>query len=708
MSANTEYVRGKIEERAGAMSQRAPARFTPRGNDVWAERSGRTFMSGGANDDFSSPVTGNGMGNISRLVGGGRRKARGGKDTGFKSVDTSYVPAAEQAKLDKYYADTYQRDMNNADYRASQSGSMGTTQNELAKRQATAGAAQGVDFLIDLAGMIPEIGPALQSAGHALAFIPGQEGYDKSFMDRLKDLPKDLAINYALQLSGNAAMGLAGKAFGKAASAAARAGLTEAEAAAAAAARAETSAAARAAAKAAAAGESKAAQAAAAKAARAEASAAANAARAEAANAGRAEASAAARNAASSGVRGEELAATRAAAAARAEGNAARTAMTPARALPPAMRTPAAAAAREGLSAPGAFRRVAQGISNTARSAGRAVSRAAKAAVTKARSAVTRAAAAYERAMANRALSAAERAQYRQELAAARREYAAASHASNVAEQNPLSEASMRSIGLPESFDPISVEESARRARIAEELSSGQGTLGELPFFGDDPTGLGRGRYRGGMFGRTRIAPAPAQDIVDDDWALPQEVRMEFNDSEPRRASARVAPSNAPPKRRKRRFDFLCPRGTTSASVAPAPDASGKGRYRGGMSPDYETLNLLQKGQMAYEGGAKPRLTKLEKEALEMAEEAKQMGHSLEEHLAMSRVPAAKRRTLARRVANAVAKGAPGEAVSSKRAKHSKPGASKRGQAVAAIMREQGLSLPAASRYLKEHPELLE
>jgi len=78
MSANTEYLRGQIEERSGAMSQRPGARFTERGNDVWARRSGRTFLDtglrGGA--DFSSPVAGSGMGNLSRLVGG--RKKRGG------------------------------------------------------------------------------------------------------------------------------------------------------------------------------------------------------------------------------------------------------------------------------------------------------------------------------------------------------------------------------------------------------------------------------------------------------------------------------------------------------------------------------------------------------------------------------------------------------------------------------------------------------
>jgi hypothetical protein len=76
----TEYIRGKIQERDGALSRRPNARFDARGNDVWAERSGREFMPetnnmSGGSKDYSSPVT-SGMGNISRLVGGrGRRRS---------------------------------------------------------------------------------------------------------------------------------------------------------------------------------------------------------------------------------------------------------------------------------------------------------------------------------------------------------------------------------------------------------------------------------------------------------------------------------------------------------------------------------------------------------------------------------------------------------------------------------------------------------
>ena len=76
----TEYIRGKIQERAGALTARAPAYFDSRGNDVWAARSGRVFQSdsipdmAGGEGGYSSPVTGNGMGDINRLVGGRSRK----------------------------------------------------------------------------------------------------------------------------------------------------------------------------------------------------------------------------------------------------------------------------------------------------------------------------------------------------------------------------------------------------------------------------------------------------------------------------------------------------------------------------------------------------------------------------------------------------------------------------------------------------------
>jgi len=79
----TEYIRGKIQERAGALTERPAARFELRGNDVWAARSGRVYQPDsmpdsdsmvGGEGGYSSPVTGNGMGDINRLVGGRKRR----------------------------------------------------------------------------------------------------------------------------------------------------------------------------------------------------------------------------------------------------------------------------------------------------------------------------------------------------------------------------------------------------------------------------------------------------------------------------------------------------------------------------------------------------------------------------------------------------------------------------------------------------------
>ena len=73
----TEYIRGKLEERSGAASARPNATFSRRGNDVWAARSGRQYLDGGEEKSFAAPVL-SGMGNLSRLVGGRRRRPRGG------------------------------------------------------------------------------------------------------------------------------------------------------------------------------------------------------------------------------------------------------------------------------------------------------------------------------------------------------------------------------------------------------------------------------------------------------------------------------------------------------------------------------------------------------------------------------------------------------------------------------------------------------
>lgn len=107
MSGETEFLRGKIEEADGAMVRRPRARFNRRGNDVWADRSGRVYAPGMDDEprgaglmDYSSPVTGNGMGNLSRLVGG---KRRGGASHKAKTsqVSTTHHDETEAEKAAK-------------------------------------------------------------------------------------------------------------------------------------------------------------------------------------------------------------------------------------------------------------------------------------------------------------------------------------------------------------------------------------------------------------------------------------------------------------------------------------------------------------------------------------------------------------------------------------------------------------------------------
>lgn len=88
-SQDTEYVRGKIEERNDAPT----GKFDARGNDVWAWRSGRTYAGevdgeGGARRDYSSPVTGNGRprGGLSALT---RRRSPSPSDD---EDETEYMP----------------------------------------------------------------------------------------------------------------------------------------------------------------------------------------------------------------------------------------------------------------------------------------------------------------------------------------------------------------------------------------------------------------------------------------------------------------------------------------------------------------------------------------------------------------------------------------------------------------------------------------
>lgn len=74
-TADSEYLRAKIAERTGVIHPHTNASFSKRGNDVWAERSGRSYYStgpelaGGAMD-YASPVAGNGSGRLSNLTGG--------------------------------------------------------------------------------------------------------------------------------------------------------------------------------------------------------------------------------------------------------------------------------------------------------------------------------------------------------------------------------------------------------------------------------------------------------------------------------------------------------------------------------------------------------------------------------------------------------------------------------------------------------------
>lgn len=77
-TGHSEYLRGKLEVR-----NHSSGTFTKRGNDVWAERSGRTYhgtgedLAGGAMD-YASPVSGSGMGKLSSLTGGVAKKVPAG------------------------------------------------------------------------------------------------------------------------------------------------------------------------------------------------------------------------------------------------------------------------------------------------------------------------------------------------------------------------------------------------------------------------------------------------------------------------------------------------------------------------------------------------------------------------------------------------------------------------------------------------------
>ena len=94
-SADTEYVRGKLEERTSdKLHQHSQGRFDESGYVRWADRSGREYIDEQSPDigpqaDYSSPVVGNGFSNssagranvggsapLSRLVGRGTKKGQ--------------------------------------------------------------------------------------------------------------------------------------------------------------------------------------------------------------------------------------------------------------------------------------------------------------------------------------------------------------------------------------------------------------------------------------------------------------------------------------------------------------------------------------------------------------------------------------------------------------------------------------------------------
>ena len=148
----------------------------------------------------------------------------------------------------------------------------------------------------------------------------------------------------------------------------------------------------------------------------------------------------------------------------------------------------------------------------------------------------------------------------------------------------------------------------------------------------------------------------------------------------------------------------------TPPALRGAMDPTGVGRvYNVMYSPDMETQRLMTEGQQAYTGGAKPKkLTAAEKQALDVYEEAKAMGMSLEQHLKHNKIPAAKRRTMAKRVANAVAKGHKAvAAVPTPRKNTSRATGATRGHVISDLMKSEGMTLGEASRYIKNHPEVL-
>jgi len=176
----TEYIRGKVQERNGALTRRPSARFDARGNDVWAARSGREYlpdsagMSGGA-ADYSSPVTGNGMGNLARLVGGRRRRGGAGLPPNKKKQEilarqrrelAAMSPEERQAMAEKNKAEM-------ADLVARQNESALAKEKEIADSRYNARQQRQSDYEKShpFMGFLNKLGRAVPSAARGVASV---------------------------------------------------------------------------------------------------------------------------------------------------------------------------------------------------------------------------------------------------------------------------------------------------------------------------------------------------------------------------------------------------------------------------------------------------------------------------------------------------------------------------------------------------------
>ena len=225
MSAETEYIRGRQQERNGALSARAPARFNARGNDVWADRSGRIYAPGtgmmGGSIDYSSPVTGNGMGNLSRLVGGKKKKRGGAAQATYGTVQAAQSPEQKEALYEQGRQALAAQD---AQYKEMGIGAynLGTSKEEagrLANRAALEAARENkehnpfqsaLNFLSGVGDMATYILPPGLStlAQEGLQYNPLSSYYvapeDRSMAQHAKSLATHFLVNMAGQKAANA------------------------------------------------------------------------------------------------------------------------------------------------------------------------------------------------------------------------------------------------------------------------------------------------------------------------------------------------------------------------------------------------------------------------------------------------------------------------------------------------------------------------